>query len=153
MSTQNTLQITDYSNEKSSFGVVSVTGTAGNLTAQETAAAALAAAVGNLTIGVLSRQAYAIILIDAPGVATNPYAQRELKWLVQYQGNSSGKLFSIEIAAPDVTDNVVVNSDVANLGSVDWLAFVSAFEAYAKSPDNGTEAVTVIGARLVGRNL
>lgn len=153
MSTQNTIQITDYSNEKSSFGVTSVTGNAGNLTAQETAAAALAAAVANLSIGVLSRQAYALLLIDAPGIATNPYAQRELKWLVQYQGNTSGKLFSIEIAAPDVTDNVVVNSDVADLGSTDWLAFISAFEAFAKSPDNGTEAVTVVAGRLVGRNL
>jgi len=30
---------------------------------------------------------------------------------------------------------------------------VTAFEAFAKSPDNGTEAVSVIGARLVGRNI
>jgi len=153
MATQNTFQITDYSNEKSSFGIVSVTGNAGNLTAQETAAAAVAAAVANLSIGVLSKETYAILLVDAPGIPTNPYAQRELKWLVQYQGATSGKLFSLEIAAPDVTDNVVVNSDVADLGSADWLAFISAFEAFAKSPDNGTEAVTVVGARLVGRNL
>lgn len=153
MPTQNTFQITDYSNEKSSFGITSVTGNAGNLTAQEALAAAVAAAVANLSIGVLSKQAYAILLIDAPGIPTNPYAQRELKWLVQYQGNTSGKIFSVEIAAPDVTDNVGVNSDDANLGSTDWLAFVSAFEAYAKSPDNGTEAVTVVGAKLVGRNL
>jgi len=153
MATQNTVQITDYSNEKSSFGVVSVTGNAGNLTAQEAAATALTDAVANLSIGVVSKQSYAILLIDAPGIPTNPYAQRELKWLVQYQGNTSGKIFTIEIAAPDVTDNVVVNSDQADLGSTDWLAFISAFEAFAKSPDNGTEAVTVIGARLVGRNL
>jgi len=153
MATQNTFQITDYSNEKSSFGIVSVTGNAGNLTAQETAAAAVAAAVANLSIGTLSKETYAIVLVDAPGIPTNPYAQRELKWLVQYQGVTSGKLFSLEIAAPDVTDNVVANSDVADLGSADWLAFISAFEAYAKSPDNGTEAVTVVGARLVGRNL
>ena len=114
---------------------------------------AVADAVANLSIGVLSKETYGILLIDAPGIATNPYAQRELKWLVQYQGNTSGKLFSIEIAAPDVTDNVVVNSDVADLTSTDWAAFKTAFEAYAKSPDNGTEAVTVIGAMLVGRNL
>jgi len=153
MATQNTIQITDYSNEKSSFGVVSVTGNAGNLTAQEGLAAALTAAVANLTIGVVSKHQYGITLIDAPGIPTNPYAQREMKWLVQYQGNTSGKIFSTEIAAPDVTDNVVANSDVADLGSVDWLAFVSAFEAYVKSPDNGTEAVTVVKAKLVGRNL
>jgi hypothetical protein len=101
----------------------------------------------------VSKETYGILLIDAPGVASNPYAQRELKWLVQYQGATSGKLFSVEIAAPDVTDNVVVNSDVANLASTDWAAFVTAFNAYAKSPDNGTEAVAVVGAKLVGRNI
>jgi len=153
MATQNTFQITDYSNEKSGFGFLSVTGNAGNLTAQEALAAAVADAVANLSIGVVSKETYGILLIDAPGLPTNPYAQRELKWLVQYQGNTSGKLFSIEIAAPDVTDNTVPNSDVADLTSTDWAAFVSAFEAYAKSPDNGTEAVSVVGARLVGRNL
>lgn len=153
MSTQNTFQITDYSDEKSSFGFLSVTGNAGNLTAQETAAAAVAAAVANLTIGVVSRELYAIQLIDAPGIATNPYAQREMKWLVTYVGNTSGKQFSIEIAAPDVTDNTVPNSDVADLTSTDWVAFKTAFEAFAKSPDNGTEAVTVVKAHLVGRNL
>lgn len=153
MATQNTIQITDYSNEKSSFGITSVTGNAGNLTAQEAAATAVSDAVANLSIGVVSRQTYAILLIDAPGLATNPYAQREMKWLVSYQGNTSGKVFQVEIAAPDITDNVVANSDVADLGSTDWLAFISAFEAFAKSPDNGTEAVTVIGAKLVGRNL
>jgi hypothetical protein len=153
MATQNTFQITDYSNEKSTFGVLSVTGNAGNLTAQEGLAAALHDAVDGLSIGVISKQTYGIMLVDAPGIATNPYAQREMKWLVTYQGSTSGKLFSIEIAAPDVTDNVLVNSDVADLGSTDWLAFVSAFEAYVKSPDNGTEAVSVVSARLVGRNI
>ena len=153
MSTQNTFQITDYSDEKSSFGFLSVTGNAGNLTAQEALAAAVAAAVANLSIGVVSKETYNILLIDAPGVASNPYAQRELKWLVTYAGNTSGKQFQIEIAAPDITDNTVINSDEANLASTDWSAFKTAFEAYAKSPDNGTEAVTVIKARLVGRNL
>ncbi len=153
MSTQNNFQITDYSNEKSSFGFLSVTGNAGNLTAQEGLAAAVAAALANLSIGVVSKETYSILLIDAPGIATNPYAMREVKWLVRYQGDTSGKLFSLEIAAPDVTDNTVVNSDVADLGSTDWAAFKTAFEAYAKSPDNGTESVTVVGARLVGRNI
>jgi len=153
MATQNQFQITDYSNEKSSFGVVSITANAGNLAAQQTAAAALFAAIEDLSIGELTKQAMNLIIYDTPAIPTSPYAQRELKWLVQYQGDSSGKLYSIEIAAPDVTDNVVVNTDVADLASTDWAAFVTAFESYARAPDNGTETVTVIGARLVGRNI
>jgi len=153
MATGNQIQITDYSNEKSSFNVTSITANAGNLAAQQTAYAALFAAVEALTIGEATKQIMNLEIYNTPAIPTNPYAQREMKWLVQYQGDSSGKLFSIEIAAPDVTDNVVPNTDVADLTSTDWAAFVTAFESYVRSPDNGTETVTVVGARLVGRNI
>lgn len=153
MATQNLFQITDYSNEKSSFSVTSVTANAGNLAAQQTLAAALYDATVDLTIGEVTKQQMALVIYDTPAIPSSVYAQRELKWLVQYQGDTSGKIFSVEIAAPDLTDNVVVNSDVANLASTDWAAFVTAFEAYVKSPDNGTESVTVIKAMNVGRNL
>jgi len=153
MATGNLIQITDYSNEKSNFNLTSVTANAGNLAAQQTAAAALVAAIEDLTIGEVTKQIMQLAVVDTPAIPTNPYAQRELKWLVQYQGDSSGKLFSAEIACPDVTDNVLVNSDIADLASTDWAAFVTAFESYVRSPDNGTETVTVIGARLVGRNI
>lgn len=153
MAVANQFQITDYSNEKSNFGVTSITANAGNLAAQQTAAAALFAAIEALSIGEVTKQSMNLIIYDTPAIPSSPYAQRELKWYVQYQGDSSGKLFSIEIAAPDITDNVVENTDVADLGSTDWAAFVTAFESYARSPDNGTETVTVIGARLVGRNI
>jgi len=153
MATTNNFQITDYSNEKSNFSVTSITANAGNLAAQQTAAAALAGAVEDLTIGELTKQTQNLIILDSPAIPTSPYAQRELKWLVQYQGDSSGKMFSVEIAAPDITDNVVENTDIADLASTDWAAFVTAFESYVRSPDNGTETVTVIGARLVGRNI
>jgi hypothetical protein len=153
MATQNLFQITDYSNEKSSFKVTSVTANAGNLAAQQTLAANLSDAIDDLTIGELTKQLMDLVILDTPAIPANVYAQRELKWLVRYSGNTSGKIFQTEIACPDVTDNVVVNTDVADLASDDWAAFKTAFEAYVKSPDNGTEAVTVIGANLVGRNI
>jgi len=153
MATQNTYQITDYSNEKSSFSVTSITATAGNLAAQQTLAANLAAAVVDLTIGEVTKQQMALVILDTPAIPTSPYAQRELKWLVQYIGDASGKIFSTEIAAPNITDNVAANTDIADLTSADWDAFKTAFEAYVRSPDNGTETVTVLGARVVGRNI
>jgi len=153
MATQNTYTIEDYSEELSSFGVTSATANAGNLAAQQTLAADLFAAVEDLSIGELVKQQMGLVIYDTPAIPTSPYAQRELKWLVRYVGNTSGKTFRIEIAAPDVTDNVVPNTDVADLTSADWAAFKTAFEAFAKSPDNGTEAVTVVGANLVGRNI
>lgn len=153
MASRTNFTIRDYSNELSNFGVVSVTGTSGNLAAQLVFAASLSSAVENLTIGHLDKYGYQIFLLDNPITPTNVYAQREVKWLVSYVGDTSGKSFSIEIAAPDLTGNIITNSDMADLASADWVAFVSAFEDYARSPDNGTETVTVTGARVVGRNI
>jgi len=146
-------QITDYSNEKSTTVLNTTVLTAGNFAAQQTLAAALAAAIEDLTIGELTKQINSVPVLYTPAIPTNPYAQREMKWLVSYQGDVSGKLFSSEIAAPDITDNVVPNTDVADITSTDWAAFVTAFEAYVKSPDDPTETVTVIGAHIVGRNI
>jgi len=153
MATQNRFTIRDYSNELSSFGVVSVTGNAGNLTAQLALQTALSSAIENLSIGHLDKYTYSIEGLNSPVTPSNVYAQREVKWLVSYQGDTSGKLFQIEIAAPNLTDNLNGNSDQADLSSADWVAFIDAFEDYARSPDNGTETVTVVSARVVGRNI
>jgi hypothetical protein len=153
MATQNVLQITDFSNEKSSFAVTSITANAGNLAAQQTEAAALVAAVEDLTIGELTKQSMNLVILDSPAIPTNEFAHRETKWLVTYIGDASGKPFTIEIAAPDLTGNLNGNSDDADLGSADWVAFITAFEAFARSPENGTEPVTVQKAKLVGRNI
>lgn len=153
MATRNLFQITDYSNEKSTLQVTSVTANAGNLAAQQTLAAALAGAIEDLTIGELTKQAMNLVILDTPAIPTSPYAQREMKWLVSYQGDTLGKIFTSEIACPDITDNVAVNTDIANLESTDWAAFVTAFEAFVRSPDDATETVTVIAAKLVGRNI
>jgi len=153
MSTKNTFTITDYSDENTSFGVVSIDLTAGNLTAQQGYAADFAAAVDDLIIGELVKQQMAMIPLDTPAIPVNIYAQRELKWEITYVGAVSGKSFTTEIGTPDLTDNVVPNSDIADLTSDDWVAFLSAWSAFVKSPDNGTEATTVVKARLVGRNL
>jgi len=151
--TVSTFQITDYSNEKSTFQVNSIVLNAGNFAAQSTLAATLVAATEDLVIGELTKQTLNQIVLDAPAVPTNVYAQRELKWLVTYQGDSSGKLFSVEIACPDITDNIVPSTDLADLASTDWAAFVAAFESFARSPDDLTETVTVVSARLVGRDI
>jgi len=153
MATRNNFTIRDYSNELSSFGVTSVESNVGNYTAQLGLQVALSSAIENLTIGHLDKYTYVIEGLNSPATPSNVYAQREVKWLVSYVGDTSGKQFSIEIAAPDLTGNLNGNSDVADLTSTDWVAFIDAFEDYARSPDNGTETVSVVGARVVGRNI
>jgi len=150
---QGNIQITDYANEKSSFGVTSTDLTAGNFAAQSGLADTLRTTTQALSIGAVTKQTIAAVLYDTPAVATNVYAHREMKWLVSYQAVTSGKVFQIEIAAPNVTDNLVPNTDQADLTSDAWVAWIGAFTAFAKSPDDPTESVVVIGAVLVGRNL
>lgn len=151
--TISTLQFTDYSDERSSVQINGVALTAANFDAQATASAALSVAVGALSIGELTKRTYAQVALDDPSIPTNPFAQRELKWYVSYRGDTSGKKFSLEIPCANVTDNLVPNTDIADLTSTDWANFVTAFESYARSPENLTETVTVLGARLVGRNI
>lgn len=149
-----TLTFTDYSNENSSVGVTAEDLTAANFAAQETASAALAVAIGALSIGTLVKRVVADIPLDSPATPTNPFAQRELKWHVDYRGATTGKSFSIEIPCANLTaDTVSGNTDNADVSDTLWTNFITAFQAYAKSPDDPLEAVEFVGAHVVGRNL
>lgn len=145
--------INDNSNEKSSFAINTIPLTAANFDAQATIAANIAASLATLTIGAVVKQTQNNIPLDSPATPTSVYAQREIKWLVTYRGNASGKLFQVEIACPDLTGNIVPNTDTANIASTDWAAFKILWDANVKSPDDLTEATTLQGAKLVGRNI
>jgi len=147
-----TITFNDYSNEKSSVTVHAAELTALNFDAQATEAGALSVAMNALSIGNLIRRTITQLEVDIPGTPANVYAQRELKWLVSYRGDTSGKLFQIEIPCANLTDNLVEGTDLADVGSVSWGNFIAALETYARSPDDDTETVTFEGARLVGRN-
>jgi len=148
------IQFTDESNEKSTFGVTSTPLTSANFDAQQTAFTALRTASQALSLGDISQYAIATLVNPAFTVPTDPFAQRELKWLVSYVGNTSGKTFQVEIPVADIgNDHKVPGSDLAALADADWVAFITAFEAFAKSPDDATESVTVTTAKLVGRNI
>lgn len=148
-----TITITDYSLENSTFGYEAAELTAGNIVAQTALHVALEAATEDISSGHVSKQQVAQILLDDPGVPTSQYAQRELKWLVTYQAVTSGKKFQLEIPAPALIGNLVAGSDLADLDSTDWSAWVTAFVGIAKSPDDISDAVIVLSARLVGRNI
>ena len=151
--TISTLQFTDYSNEKSSVTFQSAALAESTFDTDVAAIAALSVATAALSIGLLTRRTYAQVALDDPDTPTNVYAQREIKWLVSYRGDTSGKLYQLEIPAANLTSNLVANTDLADLSSTQWAAWVGAFETTARAPDNLTETVTVISARVVGRNI
>jgi len=147
------ITITDYSLENSNFGYEASEFTAGNIVAQTALHNTLRAATADITIGAVVKQTLAQIILDVPDTPTSPYAQRELKALVTYQAVTSGKKFQLEIPAPDLVDNLVEGTDIFDLESTDWAAWVTAFVAVAKSPDDLADSVIVLSARLVGRNI
>jgi len=149
-----TFTFNDHSNELSSFSVNAEESVEATFEDNLTAAAALGTAAAALSIASYVKRQVAQIPFDSPATPSNFYAQREIKWRVSYRGAISGKLFQIEIPAPLQTANTVNgNTDNANVSDTLWTNFITAFEAYAKSPDDNTEGVEFVGAKLVGRNI
>lgn len=150
---RSTVTIRDYSQELSTFGYEAAVLTAGNIVAQTALHQALYDATEDIVIGVVAKQSVAQFIDQSSAIPTLAYAQREMKALVTYQGNTSGKKFQVEIAAPLLVGQLVEGTDTFDLTTTEWAAWVTAFEAVAKSPDDVAEAVTVLGARFVGRNI
>jgi len=119
-----------------------------------TAYGALEAAIAGITLGTLAQRAVntsTVTVSQTPAADTS--AQRERKWLVTYQGDTSLKLFRLELPCADLADgHLIPNTDKADMENAEIAAFVAAFEAIGRSPDSETETVTVLSIRHVGRN-
>ena len=112
-----------------------------------------------ITLGVRAKESWGEVTVVSNDVPTNPAAQREAKLLVQYQGVTTEKPYTLTIPSIDFSvlvflpgggDAVAYTS--ANGASAAIIAWVEAFEALASAPDNESENVVVTGMRFVGRN-
>jgi len=151
MTSRHSRSYIDYSNELStvSFNVPDIT--AGNIVAVVSDINDIGLALLDLTLGNLKNTQTVLSFTGSnPNPPADPYAQRELKWLVNYRDDVTLKLYQMEIPTADLTGNLLTNTDQADLASADWAAFVTAFEAGAVSPDGN--AVTIVSAYVVGRN-
>jgi len=88
----------------------------------------------------------------AAAAPTDPNAQRERKWLVQYEGTTSHTIYNFTIPTANLagTDFLVPGTDEADLTTTEIAAWVTAFEAIGKTPYQ--EAVNVLNIYAVGRN-
>ena len=156
----------DRSGERSGITVNIGTVTAGTLPGQLTSTGALQAATAALSLATLERVSMSVFdNVVSSDLPASPWANRELKLKFTYKDTEQyfdaptnsienegfGKIFRVEVPAPDL-DNITFlgNTDMVDLqdgGIVQ--AWVTAFEAIALSPYNGT--VEVIGAEIVGR--
>jgi hypothetical protein len=146
------LTFIDHSKEKSTakgyMGAITVGTIAGFLTQF----AALKTAIQDLSLGALAADSWTgdrTVYSNAAPADVN--AQRERKWRVDYEDTVNFSKHQFEIPVALVTGQLVSNTDLANIETAEWVAFIAAFEAMCKSPDGN--AVNVLGAHLVGRNI
>lgn len=146
--------IRDYSGEQSTVNVYNGAITPASLPGFLTQFGALKSAIDAITLGVIAKEVW--VGDDttlSSGFPSNPFAQRELKWLVRYTGQTNGGIYTVTIPTADPTGRLLPNSDFADLTQTDMAALVTAFEAIARTPLSDTENVQVLSIELVGRNL
>lgn len=107
-----------------------------------------------LTLGVAAKEK--IVMDDTVlsySTPTDEGAQRELKWLVTYEGVTDHRLYTWEIPTADPT-LVLPGTDIGDFTQTAWVDFITDVEfSTVRTPGSDTQAVNVLGARLVGRNL
>lgn len=163
-----TVGFIDYSEENSNSSIHVGGVTAISLPGLLTQIAAYIAAIDAITLGTVRDDtlvAYSTNRSSIPPV--NPSAQRERKWLVRYTDNTAffddpinaipnagfGKIFTMVIPTADLAVPLAMSpgSDEVELTAPLIAAYVTAFEALARSPYGGM--TQVLGIEAVGRNL
>lgn len=146
----------DSSREKSNFGFTITAVTAVNLAGQLTAMTALETAIVGITTGEFTRKQMDVYNNTfLPVTPTDPACQKENKWLVRYNDETTGKVYRMEIPTADLTllpaDPAGGISEYLDLSVNPGLAFKTAFEGIAQSPDVPANEINVLSVQFVGR--
>lgn len=145
--------IRDYDNEIGVVRVAVALLTAANFDAQATLRGNFATALNNMTAAdTVSSYSHGNDSVANITPASDPAAQRELKWLVQWHETGQVKPYRMTIPCADTSlldPNDRSHAEIGDAGTVD--AFVTAFEAFVVGP-NGSAAI-VDEITLVGRNV
>lgn len=144
----------DYSGELSTVNIYNGAITPTSLPGFLTDFGALRNAIDTVTLGVIAKEMWVGDDTELSRAApTNVFAQRELKWLIRYTGNTNGGLYTVSLPTADPTGRMLPGSDFADLSNADMAALVTAFENIARTPLSDTETVNVLSIELVGRNI
>jgi len=147
-------QYRDYSKELSTARINISVITVGTIVGVLANIANYKAALDDIVLGTPSMD---MIIMDRTVLSgaspTDVFAQRELKWLVHYHGDTTGKKYTHEIPCANPTANLVPGTDLMDLTATDPATWKTAFEGIVVAPDDDTETVTIDYVELVGRNI
>lgn len=148
--------INDRSGEKSNHTLYNGAITAGSLPGFLTDFGAYRTALEAIILGNVTQEEWVgdrTQLTEA--IPASNFAQRELKLLIRYVGDTSGGIHTLEIPTPDLANLTIdPSTDLVDLADGGIMAaWVTAFQTIARTPDDDTETVTVQSARVVGRNI
>lgn len=136
--------------EKSNWAFWIATLTAANFVAQTGLVSALFTAALDITLGAQAGSNVLAVSTVAAVESTNSFAQRENKWLVRYHDTGSTR-FTLEIPTADLA-LLDTGTEFLNLDDGGPIAaFVAAFEAVVKSPDDPALTTTIDSIQFVGR--
>lgn len=102
---------------------------------------------------VIRKQADVFDNTFARSVPADEEAARETKWLVVYHDVTSSKTYRVAIPTCKRTGHMLPGTDMADLNNPEISAFVDAFEAAFRAPDDSTHGIEVDRIIAVGRNL
>lgn len=120
-----------------------------NIVAQTAALDTLRLAMEAISLGGVQKRQLVAWVNETKVEPTDPFAQREIKWLVRYKDTSSDKEYSLEIPCADLQFLDPENSDKALMSGTEVAAYKAAFEAVVRSPEgNATEVIELL---FVGR--
>lgn len=106
---------------------------AGNIVAQSAAADLVRTTMEAITLGGLEKRQLVAWVNDLKVEATDPFAQREMKWLVRYHDTVTTEPQRLEIPCADLQYLDPNASDRILMSDPDVAAFVAAFEAFQLS--------------------
>jgi len=147
-----TMTFVDFGGEVSTLRVKSAEYTAANFDAQAALRGAFESAVVNMTtISPVNAWSYGNEVPGSEGGAASPYAQREMKWQINYL-DTDGKMRHFSIGCPKTSLLDPNNKKFARIGDGSTVDnFVAAVEAYILGANGGGVDVKTIELKRGGK--
>lgn len=118
----------------------------------DTASAAITAAMDNISVGIRRRTDIVDPYAFSNATPTSTIANRESKMLVSYEDTVTFKRYVMTVPMPNLTSMLILaGTDLFDMTDEPLAAFITAFEANAKTQDGNP--VNVLSCKVVGRNI